>query len=46
MTLLREGDELWTDKELRARVNELEYFKTLPKALLLDLEIATKEKGE
>jgi len=44
MELLRHGDEQWTDEELRARVSELEYFKTLPEAILVDLRIASEEE--
>lgn len=44
MELLRYGDDQWTDEELRARVSELEYFKTLPEAILVDLRIASEEE--
>lgn len=51
MDLLRYGDpdKKWTDREIRSRINELEYLKTLPEMILMDLKLSEEreeEKGE
>lgn len=38
--LLRKGDDLWTDAEMRARLNELEFVKTIPQAIIVDLQLS------
>jgi hypothetical protein len=49
MERLRYGDEEWSDAIMRARINELEFVKQIPKSVILDLAIARKaneKKGE
>lgn len=47
---LRAGNDIdWSDDNMRGRLSELDYFKTLVPAIIADLEItelaAKKEKG-
>jgi hypothetical protein len=46
MDLLRYGDieKKWSDNEIRARINELEYLKSLPDVIIMDIKIT--EEGE
>jgi len=52
MELLRYGDpeKKWTDSDIRSRISELEYLKTLPVFIIRDIQIASlegeREKGE
>lgn len=47
MSLLREGgDKIWSDDNMRGRLNELEYVLQIPFIVMADLQISqtTKEK--
>jgi len=43
---LRYGDELWSDDNIRARLNELEYVLTLPKAIMTDLRLSQQNQNK
>lgn len=44
MQLMRIGDDKWTDGEMRARLNELEYILQTPRAIILELELQQRNK--
>ena len=46
MSYLREGDpeKRWTDQEIRARINELEFVKRTPEFFILDIALQRREK--
>jgi hypothetical protein len=46
MQNLRYGDDTWSDKEIRARINELEFVLTIPEAMVTELRMRQKPKEE
>jgi hypothetical protein len=44
MQSLRYGSEVWSDVEMRARVNELEYVLTIPQAIITDMRLSQINK--
>jgi hypothetical protein len=43
---LRLGDDVWSDGEMRARLNELEFIITIPQAIMLDLKLSKKSNND
>lgn len=43
---LRYGDDLWSDDNIRARLNELEYVLTLPQAIMTDLRLSQQNQNK
>lgn len=44
--LIKGGDEVWSDDNMRGRLSEIEYTQGLVDAIIFDLEIAEREKEE
>lgn len=44
MASLRYKDDVWTDDEIRARINELEFVLTIPQAMVAELKLMNQNK--
>lgn len=44
--LIRGGDALWSDDNMRGRLSEIEYTQGLVDAIIIDLEIVERAKEE
>lgn len=44
--LIKGGDAVWSDDNMRGRLSEIEYTQGLVDAIICDLEIAEDAKGE
>lgn len=45
-SLIKGGDAVWSDDNMRGRLSEIEYTQGLIDAIILDLEIAERAKEE